>query len=111
MFEITRHGAVDVISGREPLNGEATDTVAALIDECCERGQPHVVLDLQHVPLIDSAGLETLLDSRDQCLARTGSIHLAAPNRLCRDILHVTGVDSRFLVFDDVLSAVGSFAL
>ena len=78
---------------------------------CCTRGQPRVVLDLQHVPLIDSAGLEALLDSRDECVRRAGTMHLATPNRLCRDILRVTGLDHQFSIFDDVISAVGSFAL
>ena len=111
MFEIARQGAVDVITGREPLNGETSESVSALISESCATGQPRVVLDLQYVPLIDSAGLEALLDSRDECVRRAGTMHIAAPNRLCRDILRVTGIDTQFTIFDDVLSAVGSFAL
>ena len=111
MFEIARQGAVDVIRGREPLNSETIESVRSLIKQCLATGQPRVVLDLQHVPLIDSAGLETLLDSRDECVRRAGTMHLATPNRLCRDILRVTGLDTQFVIFDDVLSAVGSFAL
>ena len=68
------------------------------------------MFDLQGVPLLDSQGLELLLDVQDRCGQRGGSLHLAAPAILCRDILVVTGVVEHFAVFDDVLSAVGSFA-
>ena len=111
MFEVSRQGAVDVISGREPLNVETGGPLRELVKSSCLSGQPRVVINLQDIPLIDSAGLETLLDCRDECVHRMGVLQLAAPNRLCRDILRVTGVDAQFAVFDNVLSAVGSFAL
>jgi len=110
MFQMSKQGAVDVISGDDPLISEHLDEVAKLIDACQAQGQPRVVFDLKHVPLIDSAGLELLLDARDQCVQRGGLLQLAAPSQLCRDILSVTDADSQFMLFEDVISAVGSFA-
>ena len=110
MFQVSKQGAVDVVSGDEPLISEYLEEVAKLIDACQAHGQPRVVFDLKSVPLIDSAGLEMLLDASDQCVQRGGLLQLAAPNQLCRDILRVTDADSHFMLFDDVLSAVGSFA-
>jgi anti-sigma B factor antagonist len=110
MFERTRQGAVDVITGDEPLNHESADRVSRLIEECIGKGQPRIVLDLGKVALIDSAGLELLLDARERCAARGGLLQLAAPNALCRDVLQVTGLSSGFETFDNVLIAVGSFA-
>jgi len=111
MFERQRTGAVDVIRGGEPLNHQEVAALASLFDACVATGQPRIVLDLERVPLIDSAGLELLLDCQEKCAARGGALKLAAPTPLCRDILTVTDVLSRFQVYQDSLSAVRSFAL
>ena len=45
-------------------------------------GQPHVVLDLQGVAVIDSAGLELLLDAQEKCQRMGGALKLANPGAL-----------------------------
>lgn len=110
MFERSRTGAVNVLRGNLPLNVETAKDLDALFDECLGAGQPRIVLDLEAVPLIDSAGLELLLEFQERCVERGGTIKLAAPTPLCRDILTVTDMISRFEVLPDRLSAVGSFA-
>lgn len=111
MFDLSRQGAVDVITGTDPLNVEFVDAVRGIVGRCVQTGQPRIVFDMRNIPFIDSAGLELLLESRDQCLQRGGVMHLAGANALCGDILHITGVEAQFEVFDDVMPAVGSFAL
>lgn len=110
MFERARTGAVSILRGNDPINHQQIKPLTDLFEQCLVAGQPLVVLDLEKVPLIDSAGLELLLDCQDRCLARGGVMKLAAPTPLCRDILTVTDVLSRFEVHQDSLSAVGSFA-
>ena len=110
MFEHARSGAVDILRGNDPINLPNVQQLAGLMDECLLERQPRVVVDLERVPLIDSAGLELLLDYQDRCIDRGGVMKLAAPTQLCRDILHVTDVVARFEVHQDCLSAVGSFA-
>ncbi len=80
-----------------------------LLEECGAHGQPHVVLDLGQVPLIDSAGLEMLLDVQEEFQRRGGAMKLAAGQGLCREILGVTGVGAQFELYSEVTSAVGSF--
>lgn len=111
MYELSRQGAVDVITGSEALNVEYVDSVRGIIERCMSSGQPRIVFNLRSIPLIDSAGLELLLDARERCQERGGILHLAGPNGLCSDILKITGVDAAFEIFDDVMPAVGSFAL
>ena len=110
MFTRSKQGAVDVISGTDPLNGEHIDEASQVVDECLSAGQPRIVFDLRQVPLIDSAGLELLLNVHDRCIERGGLLQLAAANTLCRDILEVTGVVSEFELFSDAVEAAGSFA-
>jgi len=109
MFKCAKQGVVNVISGDDPLNADSLSDVTRLLDECIAEGQPRIVIDLQSIPLIDSAGLELLLDVYDQCARRGGALCLAGPNDLCHDILRITGVAERSEIYEDALSAVGSF--
>ncbi len=110
MFERGRTGAVDIVRGAAPIIAPALKQLSAILDECLTHGQPRLVLDLEKVPLIDSQGLELLLDYQERCLDHGGSMKLAAPSALCHDILTVTEVASRFDIYRDCVSAVGSFA-
>ncbi len=110
MFTFRTHGAVNVIEGNESLNLEHVAEVEEILKECEQHGQTRIVVDLSQVPLIDSSGLELLLDLRERCLKRGGLVKLANPNHLCGDILRITGVEQQFEIFEDSVSAVGSFA-
>ena len=109
MLERVNQGAVDVIRGDLPLNAENVQGLANLLRESLLSGQPYVVVDLDGIPLIDSAGLELLLDFQEEFQRSGGALKLAAPNRLCDEILMVTGTGKSFEIFPEALSAVGSF--
>ncbi|MEX0818116.1 MAG: STAS domain-containing protein [Pirellulaceae bacterium] len=109
MFKRSKQGAIDIISGSVPLSGDALDLLDAAFADCLLEGQPRAVLDLRTIPMIDSAGLERLLDIRDRFDRKTGVLKLAGANLLCQDILSVTGIASSFEVFPEVNQAVGSF--
>ena len=110
MFERTQQGTVSVISGSEPITAKTSEDLSLVFESCFEHGHARVVLDLEHVPLLDSQGLTLLLDTSDRCNRRGGMFQLAAPNPLCSDILLATGVGQQFELFEDVTDAVRSFA-
>lgn len=110
MFEYSKQGAVSLLTGSVALTGENLYLARGALEQALGKSQPRVVLNLQQVPLIDSAGLELLLDWQDQYAARGGAMVLAAPNAICRDVLQATGVASHFSIFDDALAAAGSFS-
>jgi anti-anti-sigma factor len=109
MFEMTQQGSIDVISGDSPLTCDRLSEMNELLQNSSTFGQPRAVLDMHQVKLIDSAGLEWLLDIQESFERRGGSLKLASPTTLCRDILKVAGIDKRFEVFANVRAAVGSF--
>ncbi|MBN1852754.1 MAG: STAS domain-containing protein [Pirellulales bacterium] len=109
MIERSKQGAIDVVQASDPINIDYAEMFRNVFSIYAEAGQPHVVLDLQAIPLIDSAGLELLLDIQEKYRHRGGTLKLAAANPLCRDILHVTGMDKLFEIYDDSVTAVGSF--
>lgn len=110
MVESFRQGAVDVIRPADRLNKPQVDILRPVVDEVVKRGQPKLVIDLLNVPLIDSDGLEFLLDTRDACLRRGGECKLSGASPLCCDILRVSGLDEEMEMQDDVVAAAGSFA-
>src|SRR5437016_10481798 len=109
MFEQKCQGAVDVISGGDRISGEHVAVLASLLEKRVERGQPKIVLDLQGIALVDSAGLELLLDFQEKCQRMGGALKLANAGALCREVLKATGVGARFETFRDSGGAVRSF--
>lgn len=110
MYPCKRSGAVDTISGSLPLTREHQSSFLNSVEACFGNGQPRIVFDLSNIPLIDSVGLEALLEARDRCQKLGGCIALARPNPLCRDILRINGIDREINVYDDAIKAMGSFA-
>jgi anti-anti-sigma factor len=111
MFEHKRQGAIDVIGGGDRLSGDRVPVLADVLDSCAKRGQPRVVLDLQTIALMDSAGLELLLSTHEEFQRSGGALKLANAGALCSEVLKVTGVGARFEIFGDTGSAVRSFLL
>jgi anti-anti-sigma factor len=88
------------------------DSLAPLetaVTDARTHGAGDLVVDLRLVPFIDSRGLEYLLDLAIDLRQRGGSLRLAYPDAICKDILTVTGLDQTIAVFQDIASAGGSF--
>lgn len=68
-----------------------------------------VVLDMDHTELLDSAGLEALLDAYDDVRGKGGSLKIATRNLTMRKIFEITRLDRQLEVFDNVIDAVKSF--
>lgn len=110
MFPVEKQGAVCVVRPQVPLAAEHCQAFADSALAGLGAGRPMLVVDMQGVPLADSAGLESLLDVRDRIESRGGAMKLAAVNALCGEILRVTGVGDKFEQYPQVKTAVGSFA-
>ena len=109
MFQHKRQGAIDVVSGGDRISGEHVSELSGVLEVCLKRGQPRVVLDLQGVAVMDSAGLELLLSTQEECQRLGGAMKLANPGNLCNEVLKLTGVSARFELFGDTGSAIRSF--
>ncbi len=110
MLERTRQGAVELVRGDEPLTTQTIDEFSRMLDGCVNQRQPRIVLDMSRIPLIDSRGMEILVDFQRQCISRGGCIKLASLSSLCRDILRATNVIAMFDEFENTVTAAGSFA-
>ena len=110
MISAESQGAVTVLTPDTPITGEHAEELSIAVEKRLSAGLPMMVLDLSGVAMLDSAGLEAVLDARDAVRSRGGLIKLAGPTPLVEDILAATGVGDQFEQFDNSKAAVGSFA-
>jgi anti-anti-sigma factor len=111
MFVHKQQGAVDVISGGDRISGEHVAELSSALETRVGAGQPQIVLDLHGVALIDSSGLELLLDYQEKCQRMGGALKLAIVGALCREVFKATGVGARFEILRESGGAVRSFVL
>ena len=109
MFKFESQGAVEVVTPELAITQENAEQLLTAIAEKSFDGQPMVVLDMTHVPMIDSAGLEALLDVQQALRESAGLLKLSGLTQLCADVFRVTGLAERFETFEDTNSAVRSF--
>jgi anti-anti-sigma factor len=110
MAVVEKQGAVSVVRPEGPLTeAQAPGFLQAALGKLGQ-GRPMVVIDMHGVPLVDSAGLEALVEIREKIEARGGAVKLAAVNALCTGILRVNGIGQKFEQFSHIKSAVARFA-
>jgi anti-sigma B factor antagonist len=99
-------GDVAVVHAPDEV-GEAQSS--ALLSFCIGQQQSQLVLDIDAVEMLDSAGLTMLLDSQEQLRTRGGDLKIATTNNVNRKILEITRLDQQLEVFGSVIDAVKSF--
>ena len=110
MSKLERRGSVLVLSPQGPLRTEFVADLDGQVQSSLSGGVPLVVIDLSETPLIDGAGLEWILSLDETCCRLGGCVRLCGVCELCRDLLRITGVGDGMKQYDDLTTAMGSFA-
>ncbi len=110
MIPTETQGAVDVLRIDGTLNAEKSAELADALAQVIQAGAPLVVCDMTAVPLIDSDGLEGLLDAQEEIAMRGGAMKLTGTVPLVSDILRLSGVGDRFEMFETSSAGIRSFA-
>jgi anti-sigma B factor antagonist len=102
------HGAVvaDIV-GKIAL-AEGTGLLRATINNSLERGHNRIVLNLERVEFIDSAGLGELVRSHASIRNRGGQLKLVNPSANVHRLLKITKLDQVFEIEPDEYSALRS---
>jgi anti-sigma B factor antagonist len=95
------------VSGRIDSSnaGEFDDALKALLD----KGEYQLVLNLSGIEYISSAGLRALVSTLRESKKHNGDLRLADPADRVMEVLNLAGLTALFQIFDDDVSAVGSF--
>jgi anti-sigma B factor antagonist len=110
MIASKRTGTIDTLECDIPLSKDNDSAFRAGWQPLLTARPPRIVLDMRSIPLLDSVGLESLLDLKDRCEEAGGMVVLARPNPLCQDILRINGLNREFQIYDDYVQALGSFS-
>lgn len=110
MLGVQNIGAVSVVQARSSLVGECLAQCRQAVDDSLDNRRLFLVLDLTECPLVNSSGLEFIVDSQQRCLSRGGKLVVAGAQDLCREVLSITGVDERVAVFTCMRTALADFA-
>jgi anti-sigma B factor antagonist len=106
--QIAQVSLVDV-SGRIVAGEESTlrDSIRSLLAQ----GQNNIVLNLQQVPSIDSAGIGELVSALVAVRKQGGSLKLLNPSRRVREVLQIVKLVTVFQIFDNELEAIASVSV
>ncbi len=73
------------------------------------KGRNNLVVDLEKVDYISSAGLRELVSALKRARQEGGDLRLCAPPARVREVLELAGLTSVFAIYDTQVLAVGSF--
>ena len=99
------HGVTSVVEVDGELVGQASDTLTRTCLERFEQGVRNLVIDLSKSPIVDSTGLETLLELTEATVERNGRCTFVSLDPLFASILELTGVGERLEIHDTVTTA------
>jgi anti-anti-sigma factor len=103
------YGHVTVLSLKGEFTADDVDGFQKNVAELMDHDARDFVVDMEKVPFIDSAALESLLDLRDKSSDALGMVKLAATDESVAKILEMTRLDQQFERFPDMIEAVKSF--
>lgn len=100
---------VDLITVNGRVDGgnasELEDTFKGLADD----GRYRLVIDLSGIDYMASAGLRTLVSALRENKKHHGDLRIANPSERMGEVLNLAGLDTIFSVYEDSVSAVGSY--
>ena len=85
-----------------------TNSFRRACQERFDAGARHVVVDMENLTVVDSAGLEALLWIIDEVSGRGGQLRLVKPDSTISKVLEITRLDRCFNVHDSIESAAKS---
>jgi anti-anti-sigma factor len=99
------HGRLCVVQIDGECVGESAESLRRACNERFATGVRDLILDVSETSLIDSTGLEVLLDLADASAEQRGRCLLAAPEDLLRSILEITRISDRLEIHEGVEAA------
>lgn len=110
MVTVTNYGNVAVLTVKGELTNDTINDFVEQRDVILAQGRCNLVADFNALTSIDSSGLEALCSARRACEHIQGALKICSVDETGRKIFEITRLDRKFEIFDDLDSAVRSFA-
>ena len=91
------------------LHGRRLEDLGQTLGGLLDRKRVRLVLDLEKVRFMDSAGLGELVAWKKRALEIGGDVRLLHPRDRVRDLFELTALTRVFRIFEDEAEAVASF--
>ena len=91
------------------LHGHRLEDLGQTLGSLLERGTKRLVLDLDKVRFIDSAGLGDLVAWKKRAVQVGGDVKLLRPSKRIRDLFDLMAMTRVFQIFAEEADAVASF--
>ena len=102
------HVAVVDLSGKITI-GEGDVVLREKVQELIDGGQQHILLNLERVSYMDSAGIGELVACYKRATEKEGTVKLLNPSGKVYDLLQLTKLEEVFETFRDEKEALVSF--
>lgn len=100
----------DVVKVKGRIDSQTAPELARVLKGIIEADRFRIVLDMEDVEFTSSAGLRVFIDVQKTCKRwNRGELVMAAPPAPIREALDLAGFTRFFSIYDDVLTAVGTF--
>ena len=96
------------ISGKITI-GEGDVLLRQKVNELLDQGETRIVLNLEKVKYMDSAGIGELVACYKRAKEKDGTVKLLNPSGKVYDLLQLTKLEEVFDTYRDELEAIGSF--
>ena len=102
-----KHVSIVKVSGR--VDSATAPNLDQTLQGLLNAGRSHLVLDLETVDYMSSAGLRVLVATQKAAKKAGGRLALAALSARVKEVLDLAGLVPVFDIYPDVIEAVGSF--
>jgi anti-sigma B factor antagonist len=100
---------VDVVKVAGRVDSNSAPEFEKALKDLWEADRNQIVLDLEDVDYLSSAGLRVMVTALKQVKKSSGDLRVAAPSTRVSEVLHLAGLNSIFQIYPTQLDAVGSF--
>ena len=100
------HAAVIRVIGR--VDAGTYPALENKINEFVNAGRKHVVLELDGIEYLSSAGVRVLISTQKALKARGGRLAIAQPSERVTDVLKLAGVDVLFPTYTTTVAALAT---
>ena len=107
---LTQFKHCDLVKVTGRIDSATAPKFAEALDSVMNEGRHKIILDLENVEFMSSAGLRVLISAQKNCRRyNRGEVALALVPQRVYEAMDLAGFVPLFKFYDDVTSAVGSF--
>lgn len=104
-----RKRRVVVVELPADLSAAAERSLFDEVERCMDVDRPYLAVDFSSTDDLSPALVYRLLCCLEQAMKRNGDVRLAGLTSVSREILHRSGLDRLFEIYDTAAEAVGSY--